>query len=57
MEEILIERWRLAEDRIQEIAKEPEVSGKPGHYFQKTAAFLLLMLETGRKAEIGRAHV
>lgn len=53
MEEILIERWRLAEDRIQEIAKEPEVSGKPGHYFQKTAAFLLLMLETGRKAEQG----
>ncbi len=53
MEEIWRERWQLAEERIQEIAREPEVQGKPGDYFRRIAGFLLLMLEAWDKAGQG----
>ena len=45
MDEIQKERWQLASERVKEIAGNPEVDGKAGVYFQKTAEFLLLMLE------------
>jgi leucyl aminopeptidase (aminopeptidase T) len=41
----LFERWALAGERIREIAANPEVEGKPGDYFKRTAGFLLEMLE------------
>ncbi|MCI8585124.1 MAG: aminopeptidase [Lachnospiraceae bacterium] len=47
------ERWQLASERVKEIAGNPEVDGKAGVYFQKTAEFLLLMLEAKEKAESG----
>lgn len=53
MEEIQMERWRLASDRVREIAEEPEVEGKTGACFKKTAEFVLLMLEALEKAETG----
>ncbi len=53
MDEIQKERWQLASERVKEIAGNPEVDGKAGVYFQKTAEFLLLMLEAKEKAESG----
>lgn len=51
MDEIQLERWRLAAGRIREIAEEPETEGNIGDYFKRTAEFVLLMLETVKKAE------
>lgn len=53
MDEIQVERWQLAADRIREIAEEPGAKGSIGDYFKKTAEFVLLMLETLEKAEKG----
>ncbi len=53
MDEIQKERWQLASERVKEIAGNPEVDGKAGVYFQKTAEFLLLILEAKEKAESG----
>ncbi len=53
MDEIQKERWQLASERVKEITGNPEVDGKAGVYFQKTAEFLLLMLEAKEKAESG----
>ena len=51
MDELWMERWQLAKARIEQIEKDPEVAGNLGDYFQKTAGFLLLMLEAKDKAE------
>lgn len=53
MENIWMERWQLARERIEEIAENPEVSGAPGDYFRKTAGFLLFMLEVQEKVKSG----
>ena len=51
MDKTQTERWQLASDRIREIAEDPETEGELGDYFQRTAEFLLLMLEASEKAE------
>ncbi len=53
MEEIQMERWQLAVERIRQIAEDPEVDGGAGDYFKRTAEFVLLMLEALEKAENG----
>lgn len=53
MENIWMERWQLARERIEEIAENPEVSGAAGDYFRKTAGFLLFMLEVQEKVKSG----
>ena len=40
METIEKERWLLAKERIEEIAREPEIDGTLGIYFQKTPSNL-----------------
>ncbi len=57
METIERERWQLAKERIEEIAKDPEIEGKLGIYFQKTAGFLMLMQKAWEKAESGALRV
>lgn len=57
METIERERWQLAKERIEEIAKEPEIDGKLGVYFQKTAGFLMLMQKAWEKIESGALRV
>lgn len=57
METIERERWQLAKERIEEIAKEPEIDGKLGVYFQKTAGFLMLMHKAWEKIESGALRV
>ncbi|MCI8313308.1 MAG: aminopeptidase [Lachnospiraceae bacterium] len=47
------ERWLLAKERIEEIAREPEIDGTLGIYFQKTADFLMLMQKAWEKTESG----
>ncbi len=51
--EELQERWQLAGDRIRELAEKPETDGKFGDYFQRTAEFLLLTIETWEKVADG----
>lgn len=51
MEEIQMERWQLAAERIRQIAANPEVDGGAGDYFKRTAEFVLLMLKALEKAE------
>ncbi len=51
METIEKERWLLAKERIEEIAREPEIDGTLGIYFQKTADFLMLMQKAWEKTE------
>lgn len=51
MEEIWMERWQLARERIEEISGDPEVSGALGDYFRRTADFLLFMLEVQKKTK------
>lgn len=53
METIEKERWLLAKERIEEIAREPEIDGTLGIYFQKTADFLMLMQKAWEKTESG----
>lgn len=53
METIEKERWLLAKERIEEIAREPEIDGILGIYFQKTADFLMLMQKAWEKTESG----
>lgn len=53
MEEIWKERWQLASERIREISGNPEVEGKLGIYFRKTADFLLFMLEVREQLDGG----
>lgn len=51
--EAVKERWQLAAERIEDIAKEPEMQGSLGDYFQKTAGFLLFMIEVQKTLEEG----
>lgn len=51
--ENLRERWKLAEDRIAEIASGDVPEGSLGDYFQKTAQFLELMLGLQKECEKG----
>lgn len=51
MEEIQMERWQLAAERIRQIAADPEVDGGAGDYFKRTAEFVLLMLKALEKVE------
>lgn len=53
MENVWMERWQLAGERIREISGNPEVSGALGDYFQKTADFLLFMMEVQEKVKSG----
>lgn len=53
MEDIWMERWQLARERIEEISGNPEVSGALGDYFRKTADFLLFMLEVQEQVKSG----
>ena len=53
MEEIQMERWQLAVERIRQIAEDPEVDGGAGDYFKRTAECVPLMLEALEKAENG----
>lgn len=53
METIWKERWQLASERIKEIADDPEVEGKLGVYFQRTAGFLLLMQKAWEQVKSG----
>lgn len=53
METIWNERWQLALERITQIAMKPEITGKLGSYFQKTATFLLLMQRAWENIENG----
>lgn len=53
MEEIWMERWQLARERIEEISGNPEVDGALGDYFRKTADFLLFMIEVQEKVKNG----
>ncbi|MCD8362219.1 MAG: aminopeptidase [Lachnospiraceae bacterium] len=47
------ERWTLAVERVSEIAEDPEAEGAAGEYFQRTAAFLKMMLRTLERIEAG----
>lgn len=53
MENVWMERWQLAGERIREISGNPEVGGALGDYFQKTADFLLFMMEVQEKVKSG----
>ncbi len=49
----LEERYELSCERIQEIAQSQEVSEQYKDYFEKTAAFLLLMRDTAKSVQEG----
>ena len=49
--ELLMERWELASERIREIANNPDVAETFAEYFQKTASFLLFLLDVWENAE------
>lgn len=51
--EAVKERWQLAAERLESIAGNPEIEGKLGDYFQKTAGFLLFMMELQEKLTEG----
>ena len=53
MEEIEIQRWQLASQRILEIYKDPETEGDTKDYFSRTAGFICLMLEAWDKVKAG----
>jgi len=53
MDAVWMERWQLAGGRIKEIAADPEIAGKLGDYFKRTAEFLLLMRRTRERVEQG----
>ena len=54
-EEVLAERCQLAVERIREIGGEDLLQPEFGHYFKRTAEFLLLLEETRQFLKSGKA--